>query len=161
MSVYSLRENKRTGRDNVVIEDAIIIWKNFSGEESRFNRAGDRNFNVVINDVDFADELKRLGWNVKEHEARDEGDDPYFTLACSVSYKIRPPKICLYSGKSKTNLDEDTVGTLDYADIVTADLVLNGSAWEVNGNCGIKAYVDELHVTIEQSAFGDKYDDYE
>ena len=95
MSVYSLRENKRTGRDNVVIEDAIIIWKNFSGEESRFNRAGDRNFNVVINDVDFADELKRLGWNVKEHEARDEGDDPYFTLACSVSYKIRPPKICL------------------------------------------------------------------
>lgn len=161
MSKYYFRENKRTGRDNVVIEDARLIWKNFSGEESRFNRAGDRNFNVVIDDPDFADEMHRMGWNVKEHPARDEGDDPYFTIACAVSYKIRPPKICLYSGRSKTDLTEETVSTLDFADIVTADLVLNGSQWEVNGNRGIKAYVDELHVTIEQSAFGDKYDDYE
>ena len=160
MSNYFLRENKRTGRDNVVIEDAKLIWKNFSGEESRFNRAGDRKFNVVIDDLDFADDLKRLGWNVKEHEARDEGDDPFFTLECAVSYKVRPPKICLYSGHSKTQITEETVGTLDFADIETADLVLNGSAWEVNGNHGIKAYVDELHVTIEQSAFGDKYDHY-
>ena len=54
MSKFYFRENPRTGRDNVVIEDAHLIWKNFSGEETQFNRAGNRNFNVIIDDPDFA-----------------------------------------------------------------------------------------------------------
>lgn len=161
MSKFYFRENPRTGRDNVVIEDAHLIWKNFSGEETQFNRAGNRNFNVIIDDIDFAEELERKGWNVKEKEARDEGDDPYFTLACAVSYKIRPPKIMTYTGHSKAELNEDTVGMLDYADIINVDLELNGSHWEVNGKTGIKAYVNELRVTIDDGAFGDKYCDYE
>ena len=161
MSKFYFRENPRTGRDNVVIEDAHLIWKNFSGEETQFNRAGNRNFNVIIDDLDFAEELERKGWNVKEKEARDEGDDPYFTLACAVSYKIIPPKIMTYTGHSKAELNEDTVGMLDYADIINVDLELNGSHWEVNGKTGIKAYVNELHVTIDDGAFGDKYCDYE
>ena len=105
MSKFYFRENPRTGRDNVVIEDAHLIWKNFSGEETQFNRAGNRNFNVIIDDLDFADELSRLGWNVKRKEARDEGDDPYYVLACTVSYKIRPPKIVTYTGRSKAELN--------------------------------------------------------
>ena len=161
MSKFYFRENPRTGRDNVVIEDAHLIWKNFSGEETQFNRAGNRNFNVIIDDIDFAEELLHKGWNVKEKEARDEGDDPYFTLACAVSYKIRPPKIMTYTGHSKAELNEDTVGMLDYADIINVDLELNGSHWEVNGKTGIKAYVNGLHVTIDDGAFGDKYCDYE
>ena len=161
MSKFYFRENPRTGRDNVVIEDAHLIWKNFSGEETQFNRAGNRNFNVIIDDIDFAEELLHKGWNVKEKEARAEGDDPYFTLACAVSYKIRPPKIMTYTGHSKAELNEDTVGMLDYADIINVDLELNGSHWEVNGKTGIKAYVNELHVTIDDGAFGDKYCDYE
>ena len=161
MSKYFFKENRRTGRDNVVIEDAKLIWKNFSGEESRFNRAGNRNFTVIINNEEFAEEMRRAGWNVKKKDPRDEGDDPYWTLNCAVSYKVRPPKIVMYARRSKTELSEDTVGSLDYAEIVTADLVLNGSQWEVNGDTGVKAYVDELHVTIEQSAFADKYADYE
>ena len=161
MSKFYFRENPRTGRDNVVIEDAHLIWKNFSGEETQFNRAGNRNFNVIIDDLDFAEELLHKGWNVKEKEARDEGDDPYFTLACAVSYKIRPPKIMTYTGHSKAELNEDTVGMLDYADIINVDLELNGGHWEVNGKTGIKAYVNELHVTIDDGTFGDKYCDYE
>ena len=161
MSKFYFRENPRTGRDNVVSEDAHLIWKNFSGEEIQFNRAGNGNFNVIIDDIDFAEELLHKGWNVKEKEARDEGDDPYFTLACAVSYKIRPPKIMTYTGHSKAELNEDTAGMLDYADIINVDLELNGSHWEVNGKTGIKAYVNELHVTIDDGVFRDKYCDYE
>ena len=161
MSKFYFRENPRTGRDNVVIEGAHLIWKNFSGEETQFNRAGNRNFNVIIDDPDFADELLRKGWNVREKQPRDEGDDPYFVLACAVSFRIRPPKIMIYTGRNRTELHEDTVGMLDYADIVNVDLELNGSHWEVNGNSGIKAYVNELHVTIEEGAFDEKYADYD
>lgn len=161
MSTYCLRENRRTGREDVVIEDARLIWRNFSGKESPFNRAGNRVVTVLIYDPEFADELSRLGWNVKRREPRDEGDDPFFTLECTVSYKIRPPKIMTYSGRHKASLNEDTVSSLDYAEIVNCDLILNGSPWEVNGNHGVKAYVSELHATLEESVFGDKYDDYE
>lgn len=161
MSKFYFRENPRTGRDNVVIEGAHLIWKNFSGEETQFNRAGNRNFNVIIDDPDFADELLRKGWNVREKQPRDEGDDPYFVLACAVSFRVRPPKIMIYTGHNRTELHEDTVGMLDYADIVNVDLELNGSHWEVNGNSGIKAYVNELHVTIEEGAFDEKYADYD
>ena len=161
MSKFYFRENPRTGRDNVVIEDAHLIWKNFSGEETQFNRAGNRNFNVIIDDLDFADELAHLGWNVKKKQPRDEGDDPFFTLACTVSFKVRPPKIMIYTGRNRTELHEDTVCMLDYADIVNVDLELNGSHWEVNGDSGIKAYVNELHVTIEEGAFDEKYADYD
>ena len=50
---------------------------------------------------------------------------------------------------------------LDYADIINVDLELNGSHWEVNGNSGIKVNVNELQLTIDDGAFGDKYADYD
>ena len=42
---------------NIVIENAHIIFRNFRGEESKYNRAGSKNFCVIIEDPEQAEKL--------------------------------------------------------------------------------------------------------
>jgi len=139
-----------------MVEDAPIIFRNFAGKEGQYNREGDRNFAVVL-PFDVAEQMLADGWNVRYLEAREEGDSdtPYISIA--VNFKNRPPRVVLLTSTTRTQLDEESVEVLDWADIQSADLIARGYDWSVNGKTGTKAYLQSLFVTIEEDALERKY----
>ena len=141
---------------NISVENARIIFRNFAGKESKFNAKGKRNFCLVL-DNDVAEDLKNIGWNVKYLNPRDPDDEPQAYLQVAVAFDNFPPKIWLVSGGKKTELNEDTVAVLDYAEIENVDIIVRPYTWEVNGKGGIKAYVKNMYVTIVENEFEKKY----
>lgn len=143
--------------NNIIIENARLVFKNFSGEESKFNRRGNRNFCVIL-DNDTAKDLVDDGWNIKYLRPREEDEAPTPYLQVSVAFGNIPPKVIMIAGKTKTPLDEESIGSLDYAEISNVDLIVRPYNWEVNGKTGVKAYLKTMYVEIEQDVFANKYD---
>lgn len=140
------------------IDDAWIIFKNFSGEESKFNRAGDRNFAVRIDDAELVDQLIADGWNVTVKPPKEEGDDPYMYIKVKIKFNDRGPKVFLKSGKHVRRLSEQNVGLLDSIDILRVDLDLRAYDWEVNGKTGRTAYLDSINVEQNLNRFEEYYE---
>lgn len=145
--------------NNINIEGAMIIWKNFSGERDKFN-PGKRGFSVVIDDTVMADELRQEGWNVKDRPLQEGADDSEQEWTLPVKLNMnRYTQVWLIVGNHKTLLDEDTVSQLDVVDIVNCDISIRPYEWEMNGRTGITAYVDSMYVTIRENKFAEKYAD--
>lgn len=140
-------------KDILQIDDARIVYRNFSGTGSKFNREGDRNFAVVIPDQDIADELVNRGWNVKIKPPRDEDDAPFMFLPVKIKFNERGPKVYLQSGDKTIELDEESVDCLDDVDILCVDLDIRPYDWEVNGKQGRTAYLQSIHVVQEIDRF--------
>ena len=138
----------------ISFENAHIVFRNFSGKGGKFNREGARNFCVVIEDNDIAQQLKNDGWNVRQFRPREgEEGEPNHYLQVAVSFDVIPPKIFLVTRRAKTLLDEESVAALDYADISNVDMIVRPYDWEVND--AIAAWGDsERAAGIDFAALG-------
>lgn len=139
------------------IDDARIIYRNFSGAPSKFNREGDRNFAVVITEEDIADALIQDGWNVKIRPPREEGETPFMYLPVKVKFNDRGPQVYLQTNDNINRLDEESVDILDNVDIVSVDLDIRPYDWDVNGRAGRTAYLQSMKVTQQVDRFAEKY----
>lgn len=144
------------GMNNVTIEDCEIRWRNFSGREEKFNPPGSRNFALFLTDEQAAD-MARLGWNVKYLNPRDDEPTGQAFIKVAVSFDKKPPKILLVTTRGKTYLDEESVGSLDWVDIQTADITLNPYEHSFNGG-GVKAYVKTLIIQPVEDYLEMKWD---
>lgn len=150
----------------VTVEDARIIFRNFAGREGMYNPEGDRNFAVVL-PPELAEALRKDGWNVKQLQAREEGEEPTPYIQVAVSFKNRPPILKLIGGTSlkSTTLDESTCEILDLVDIQKVDLVFSPYRWTVGkgaaAKTGIKAYLHAIYVTMIEDELALKYNNME
>jgi hypothetical protein len=144
-------------RNILQIDDARIVYRNFSGAPSKFNREGDRNFAVVIPDEEMADRLEAEGWNVKRKDPRDEDDTPFMFLPVKIKFNDRGPAVYLKTGAKVNRLSEESVDILDNIDIIGVDLDIRAYDWDVNGKTGRTAYLQSIHVTQDVDRFAARY----
>ena len=137
------------------IDDAKIIFKNFEGRGDKFNRDGDRNFSLLIEDPNTADALKREGWNVK---IKENDDDVFMRLPVKVKFTDYGPKVYLVSGARRIELDEESIGMLDQIEIESVDMDIRPYDWEVNGRTGRTAYLQTMEVVQRVNRFDARYE---
>jgi hypothetical protein len=149
--------------NTLTIEGAQIIFRNFAGKEGKYNREGDRNFAVLFSpdDTRIVEKLAADGWSLKYLTAREEGDVDRPYLQVSVSFKGRPPRVVMLTSRGRTNLREDEIEILDWADIENVDLIVRPYEWVVADKSGVKAYLKSIFVTIREDALELKYADVE
>jgi hypothetical protein len=150
-------------QDNTVLMEGVrIIFRNFAGKEGQYNREGDRNFAVLLDDIT-ANAMAEDNWNIKwlKPRSEEEGDTPQAYLPISVNFKGRPPRIVMITSRGRTNIDESQVETLDWVDIINVDLIVRPYEWTVNGKSGVKAYLQSIYVTIEEDPLEMKYNQLE
>lgn len=141
------------------IDDAMITYRNFSGTGTKFNREGDRNFALIIDDPEIADALKNEGWNVRVKPPREDGDDPFMYLPVKIKFSERGPNVYLATGNNLNKLDEESIACLDDIDIIGVDLDIRPYDWDVNGKFGRTAYLQSIKVTQRVDRFAQEYND--
>lgn len=144
------------------IDDARIIYRNFRGEASKYNRAGDRNFALLIPDEELADRLADEGWNVKIKPPREEGDAPFMYLPVKVKFNDRGPQVYLRSGNVTNRLDEESVSILDDIDILGVNMDIRPYDWVIqegtkDEKSGRTAYLQSIEVIQEVDRFAARY----
>lgn len=148
-----MSDNKST---SILIENARLLFRNFSGLERDFNTEGDRNFSVIL-EPELAKQMKADGWRVKQLKSREEGEEGDYHMKVNVNYKKgRPPRCVLITSNNRTELGSDEVTMLDVADIKKADLIVNGW-WNDMAGGGYSGYLRTIFVTINEDELELKY----
>lgn len=143
--------------NNIILENVNIGFRNFSGNESKYNVKGRRNFVVFLNDKDLINDLLSDGWNVRFLKPRNEDEEEQAYLQVAVNFEHIPPKIVLISNGNQTKITEANVDLLDWAEIQNVDIIIRPYEWEVGDKHGVKAYLKTMYVTLEDDPLSAKY----
>lgn len=167
MNITFVEPNRAFPNGYLEINDARLIWKNFSGRGDRFNREGDRNFHLVIPDQETCDALlndrNQFGdsWNVKIKPPRDEDDAPFMYMPVKIRFNDRGPNIYLETGSRMVRLDEESVSCLDDIEIISVDMDIRPYDDEINGKPFRAAYLSSMKVVQRVDRFAAQYEDME
>ena len=145
--------------DILMIDDARIIFRNFSGETSQYNREGKRKFSVVIPDEAIAEQLKGhvnedgASWNVKIKPPRDVDDTPLMFLDVNVRFNQYGPAVYLVSDGVQRPLNEESVGILDKISIEKCDMDIRPFDNVTSGKAYRTAYLQSIKVYQRENRY--------
>lgn len=157
--------NRRVTK-NIILEDTKLIFRNFSGKVTEFNKNGEKNFSVLLTD-DFARQLEEDGWKINYRKPKEDDPDQYRQPFLKVKVKFGKdqnlwPEIYIITSRGKKRLYDNTVGILDVSRILSADMEIRPYNYEgVKGRIepGVAAYLKSMYVTIVEDRLDTKYAD--
>ena len=133
--------NERT----IQLEDIEFMFRpNLEGRQEKYNRAGARYFNIVVEPED-VDILRDYGVNIKTYTPKPredgselpEGINEVYFFKVNVYYQYTKPTVVIVHDNcqtdideeihslDKTYLDEDSVSMVDSMEIELCDVILN------------------------------------
>ena len=169
---------------NIVIENAVIINKNFKGEERRHpetgkivNSKGSTNFCVALNEevADFLSEFRLSGdperaLNVQVKPPKDKNGniiegDPLIFLQVKVNYPDAYPnlwpEIKMFSSKKDRKMTKEDIHEIDGLFINNADVKFRPRAYTMdNGRIGLSATLKKLNFDIVEDDFDAKWGEF-
>lgn len=143
-------------RIQLTIKNARLAFPNLAGSPTKYNKEGGKKTFCVILDEQTGNRLSKDGWNIKWFKVREgeEKEPRRAFMEVVVNYNARRgPQIIMLIENEKTPgtyLTEDTVILLDHAEIVSADMILNGFRWTEEEMPNLKPYLHKMYVTIRQ-----------
>lgn len=175
---------------NLNVENAAMIYKNFSGKPTRVNPAGGkRTFSLALN-REFAERLSDMGWNVKVKEVRDQLAEGEMTRTVSWADYVQnyqtefdhaliyteivanenseyPPKIYKVSEfngeKTMALIPPDQWYRMDESELVNVDIVIHPYTHgrSIANPDAKKGYLKTMYAVANPvDSFGGKYADY-
>lgn len=140
----------------VRIDNARIGFRNFAGAEGKYNPAGNRNFCVFLPD-DIAKAMEKDGWSIRWLTSRED-EPPQALVTVKLNFGNYPPNVFLVSEDKLSQLSEETVNLLDFAEFKQVDLIIRGYEWgPIQGKSGIKAYLKTGYFVLIVDELAKKY----
>lgn len=152
-------------RKTIYMEDVLLkrggTFLNFSGAPTPFDKeGGKRYFHVIIEDREIADLFSNeYGMNIKPDKwlaEKDPDAEPRWYFKVNVGFNY-PPKIVMIQNGIQIELDENTCGQIDHANIEKVDFGFVLSHWENHLGSGNTPYLTEIYVTVEDDPLARKY----
>ena len=155
----------------IKIENARIIFRNFSGRPTDWNKKGGvRDFHVVLDTYEGLQSLIDMGFKIKTLKKRNEEDPDIPILKVKVNFRynddgseLLAPHIYMVnpSTKKKTLITPATAPVLDAAEIAFSDIYITPYRTTVQGENYVTAYLDKMYVNLEVDDLEDKYSMYD
>lgn len=154
-----------TGANEVVIENAVLWYKNFAGirRPGSYDTAGDRNFTLIVTDQSIAQTMIDMGYNMKyvvPEAASGTIITPYWKLKVHVRFASYPKNYFVYCNGVQTRLTEETIGQLDRARLSNVDVAIGLGQVNTNGSATRTAYLNRIDATMPFDYLGQKYSGY-
>jgi len=157
-----------TKPDKLHLKNVQILWPNFAGAEKPYNKAGDRNFHILLPDWELAKAMADQGWNVKVMPKREEDEPDQWHIKVKVNLSSKnqyPPRIIKVTMDEngqpvkRLALDATTVMLLDILRIQWADVTLSPWVWSYQNKQGISAYLEVMYAVTEDNPLDTEWDD--
>jgi acid phosphatase class B len=131
-----------------------LYFRNFRGE-NKFNPKDKRATFAIKLDPALADQLDKDGWYVRWTKVKDDAPEdiqpiPYLKVTVNFDVK-RPPQVSMIVGKTVTEIDKNTIATLDGANIEHMSIQIRPYVWDDSGKYGASAQLEAMNVYVKEN----------